>query len=64
MQFCKGDAAEIFYRCQKCSSVAFRGVCGTQGVTTSHGAFSPSLLFKIIITLFDALGDRSCVLNS
>jgi hypothetical protein len=26
MQFCKGDAAKILYRCQKCSSVAFRGV--------------------------------------
>jgi hypothetical protein len=34
MQFCKGDAAENFiYSCQKCSSVASRGVCGTQGVT-------------------------------
>jgi hypothetical protein len=26
MQFFKGDAAKILYRCQKCSSVAFRGV--------------------------------------
>jgi hypothetical protein len=33
MQFCKGDAAKILYRCQKCSSVAFRGVCGPRGVT-------------------------------
>jgi hypothetical protein len=33
MQFCKGDAAEILYGCLKCSSVAFWGVCGTQGVT-------------------------------
>jgi hypothetical protein len=33
MQFCKGDAAEILYRCEKCSLVAFRGVCGARGVT-------------------------------
>jgi hypothetical protein len=30
----------------------------------SPGALSLSLCFKIFITLFDALGDRSCVLNS
>jgi hypothetical protein len=35
MQFCKGDAAKILYRCQKCSSVAFRGVCGPRGVTST-----------------------------
>jgi hypothetical protein len=33
MQSCKGDAAKILYRCQKCSSVAFQGVCGPRGVT-------------------------------
>ena len=31
--FAKGGAAEILYRCQKCCSVAFRGVCGPRGVT-------------------------------
>jgi hypothetical protein len=39
MQFCKGDAAKILYRCQKCSSVAFRGVCGSRGVTLSLSHF-------------------------
>ena len=39
MQFCKGDAAEILYRCQKCSSVAFRGVCGPRGVTATYHGF-------------------------
>jgi hypothetical protein len=29
----------------------------------SPGAFATSLCFKIFITLFDALGDKSCVLK-
>jgi hypothetical protein len=30
----------------------------------SLGAFAPSLHFKYFITLNDALGDRSCVMNN
>jgi hypothetical protein len=30
----------------------------------SPGAFAPSLCFKCFITLYDALGDRSCVINN
>jgi hypothetical protein len=41
MQFCKGDAAKILYRCQKCSSVAFRGVCGPWGVTSLPAVAGP-----------------------